>query len=211
MQGFAGFLLGLCEEGECGASQGKSKLAPPESSIPGCHKLASRRCCGAKPKFVTSAPQKRGRLAGFREASGLYQEMISWNCGASQGKSKLAPPESSTPGCHRLASAPLLRRKTQVCHFCAAKERQIGRIQRSSLPSSRNDFLELRRQPGKKQVGAAGKFNSGVPQACLSAAGAAPNSDMPHLRRMQKKHLLLRILFNACRAIIGSYFISLST
>ena len=50
-------------------------------------------------------------------------------------------------------------------------------------PLSRNDFLKLRRQPGKKQVGAAGKFNSRVPQACLGAAAAAPNPGMQYLRR----------------------------
>ena len=107
-------------------------------------------------------------------------------CGASQGKSKLAPPESSIPGCHRLASAPLLRRQIQACHICAAREKQIGRIQRSFWPLSRNDSLKLRRQPGKKQVGAAGKFNSGVPQACLGAAAAAPNPGMPYLRRKRE-------------------------
>ena len=41
-------------------------------------------------------------------------------CGASQGKSKLAPPGSSIPGRHRLAPPPLSRRQTQACHICAA-------------------------------------------------------------------------------------------
>ena len=48
------------------------------------------------------------------------------------GKSKLAPPGSSIPGRHRLAPPPLSRRQTQACHICAAREKQIGRIQRRS-------------------------------------------------------------------------------
>ena len=107
--------------------------------------------------------------------------------GASQGKSKLAPPESSIRGRHRLTSVPLLRRQTKACHFCAAREKQIGRIQRRFFPSPGSDCLELRREPGEKQVGAAGEFHSGAPQAWFGAAAAAPNQGIPFMRRMQRK------------------------
>jgi len=44
----------------------------------------------------------------------------------------------------------------------------------------------VRREPGKKQVGAAGEFHSGAPQAYLGAAAAAPNPGMPLLRRKRE-------------------------
>ena len=72
---------------------------------------------------------------------------------------------------------PILRRKRE------AKWPDSEKLLGNFWPLSRNDFLKLRRQPGKKQVGADGKFNSRVPQACLSAASAAPNPGMPYLRR----------------------------
>ena len=57
---------------------------------------------------------------------------------------------------------PILRRKRE------AKWPDSEKLLGNFWPLSRNDFLKLRRQPGKKQVGAAGKFNSGVAQACLA-------------------------------------------
>ena len=105
-----------------GAARAREKASWRRRRVPfrGATGLPRCRCCGAKPRHATSAPQERGRLAGFREDSSLRQGLIAWNCGASQGKSKLAPPESSIPGRHRLGSAPLLRRQTKAYHLCAA-------------------------------------------------------------------------------------------
>ena len=89
-------------------------------------------------------------------------------------------------GLPRAASAapnpgmPYLRRKRE------AKWPDSEKLLGNFWPLSRNDFLKLRRQPGKKQVGAAGKFNSEVPQACLGAAAAAPNPGISILRRKRE-------------------------
>ena len=68
--------------------------------------------------------EKRKKLKKCKEkGEGKAQKSAKFcRCGASQGKSKLAPPESSIPGRHRLASASLLRRQTQAYQFCAARE-----------------------------------------------------------------------------------------
>ena len=132
--------------------------------------------------------EKRKKLKKCKEkGEGKAQKSAKFcRCSASQGKSKLAPPESSIPGRHRLASASLLRRQTQAYQVCAAGESQIGRIQRSSCPSPGTDCLELRRKPGRKQVDAVGKFHSGAAQACFGVAAAAPNPGIPILRRKRE-------------------------
>ena len=121
-----------------GAAQAREKASWRRRKVQfrGATGLPRRRFCGAKPRHTNSAPQERSRLAGFREDPDLPQGMIAWYCGASREKSKLAPPESSIPGWHRLASAPLLRRQTQAYQFCAAREKQIGRIQRNFWETS---------------------------------------------------------------------------
>ena len=143
------WLAPLLLAGAAGAARAREKASWRRRRVPfrSATGLPRCRCCGAKPRHATSAPQERGRLAGFREDSSLRQGLIAWNCGASQGKSKLAPPESSIPG-----ATGLVRRRC-----CGAKPRHTI---------------------------------------------YAPHAE---------KNLLLRILFNVCRAIISSYSISLST
>ena len=134
--------------------------------------------CGEKRKKLKKCKEKTAEKVQNFAGEVQAREKASWRRWEVQfqGATGLPRAASAAPN----PGMPYLRRKRE------AKWPDSEKLLGNFWPLSRNDFLKLRRQPGKKQVGAAGKFNSEVPQACLGAAAAAPNPGISILRRKRE-------------------------
>ena len=157
----------------------KEKTAEKVQNFAGeVHVLQGGFCGGSVPGFL------RRILLGFCEDSAQSENAVQAREKASWRRWEVQ--FQGATGLPRAASAAPNPGMSYLRRMREAKWPDSEKLLGNFWPLARNDFLKLRRQPGKKQVGAAGKFNSRAPQACPAAAFAAPNPGMPYLRRMRE-------------------------